>query len=279
MIERLDTGRARTHLEMALERATQSRRSRDRDLHRLVSAVLLARTTGADDALSALHAPVPSAGRVRLIERSSTALEAQLLLALGASRRPARLLHDARAIDVVPVAIDIALASDDVAAARRQLDEWRVHEVDLFGAVDRGIREALVLDAESRPADSNRAMVDAINLAAQEAIRSPFVDAPGAARLVRRCHAALHQPFVSSILESSSLATRPLANQRLPEPLTERELTILEFLPSRLGNSELATELYVSVNTLKTHLRHIYRKLGVADRDAAVERADELGLL
>jgi LuxR family maltose regulon positive regulatory protein len=50
-------------------------------------------------------------------------------------------------------------------------------------------------------------------------------------------------------------------------------------LPTRLSNRELATQLYVSVNTVKTHLRNIYRKLDVADRDAAIVRATELGLL
>jgi LuxR family maltose regulon positive regulatory protein len=63
------------------------------------------------------------------------------------------------------------------------------------------------------------------------------------------------------------------------EPLTERELEVVAFLPTRLTNAEVASELYVSANTLKTHLARIYRKLGVSTRDEAIERCGELGLL
>ena len=55
--------------------------------------------------------------------------------------------------------------------------------------------------------------------------------------------------------------------------LTTRERTVLRYLPTRLSNREIASELYVSMNTLKTHLRSTYRKLGVESRAAAVERA------
>jgi LuxR family maltose regulon positive regulatory protein len=59
----------------------------------------------------------------------------------------------------------------------------------------------------------------------------------------------------------------------LVEPLTERELDVLRFLPSRLTIREIAAELYVSVNTLKFHLRMIYRKLGVRSRAEAAAYA------
>jgi LuxR family maltose regulon positive regulatory protein len=62
----------------------------------------------------------------------------------------------------------------------------------------------------------------------------------------------------------------------LIEPLTERELDVLRFLPSRLTIREIATELYVSVNTLKFHLRMIYRKLGVRSRAEAAAYARSL---
>lgn len=62
----------------------------------------------------------------------------------------------------------------------------------------------------------------------------------------------------------------------LPDPLTPRERELLPYLSSRLTNRELARELYVSLNTVKTHLKHIYQKLGVASRDEAVERIREL---
>jgi LuxR family transcriptional regulator, maltose regulon positive regulatory protein len=64
-----------------------------------------------------------------------------------------------------------------------------------------------------------------------------------------------------------------------PERLTERELAILALLPTPLSQRELAGSLFVSQNTLKTHLRAVYRKLGVDSRDQAVLRARSLGLL
>ena len=72
---------------------------------------------------------------------------------------------------------------------------------------------------------------------------------------------------------------RPKAATNMVDELTPRELTILRLLPSRLNVSEIATELYVSPNTVKGHVKAIYRKLGVNERAVAVQRARELGLL
>ena len=63
------------------------------------------------------------------------------------------------------------------------------------------------------------------------------------------------------------------------EPLTERERIVLGYLPSRLSNAEIAAELDLSLNTVKTHLKHIYRKLGTNGRNDAIEAAERLGLL
>jgi LuxR family maltose regulon positive regulatory protein len=63
------------------------------------------------------------------------------------------------------------------------------------------------------------------------------------------------------------------------EKLTERERAILALLPGPQSQRELANTLFVTPNTLKTHLRAIYRKLGVVSRTEAVARARALGLL
>ena len=63
------------------------------------------------------------------------------------------------------------------------------------------------------------------------------------------------------------------------EQLTSRERDVMRLLPSRLTLREIASELYVSQNTLKFHLRVIYRKLGVNSRAEAVETARRLRLL
>ena len=63
------------------------------------------------------------------------------------------------------------------------------------------------------------------------------------------------------------------------EPLTQREKRVLRPLPTHLSASGIASELYVSSNIVKTHIRHIYDKLGVHRRAEAVERARCLGLV
>jgi LuxR family maltose regulon positive regulatory protein len=71
---------------------------------------------------------------------------------------------------------------------------------------------------------------------------------------------------------------RPVT-QPLFEPLTERELEVLGLLRTELNGPEIARELVVSLNTMRTHTKNIYSKLGVNNREAAVRRAEELDLL
>ena len=68
------------------------------------------------------------------------------------------------------------------------------------------------------------------------------------------------------------------ASQELIEPLSARELDVLRLLGTDLDGPEIARELVVSLNTMRTHTRNIYAKLGVSNRRAAVRRAQELGL-
>jgi LuxR family maltose regulon positive regulatory protein len=65
----------------------------------------------------------------------------------------------------------------------------------------------------------------------------------------------------------------------LIEPLSERELEVLRLLPTNLTSPAIARELYISRNTVRSHIGHIYDKLGVHSRAEAVQRAQELGLL
>ncbi len=72
---------------------------------------------------------------------------------------------------------------------------------------------------------------------------------------------------------------RSTGNVGLVEPLSDREMSVLRYLPSRLSNREIGAELFVSLNTVKSHLKTIYRKLDVERRDEAVRRARQLGLI
>ena len=67
--------------------------------------------------------------------------------------------------------------------------------------------------------------------------------------------------------------------ESLREPLTESEMRVLRYLLTDLSKQEIANELYVSVNTVKTHVKHVYAKLGARTRRQAIARARELGLL
>jgi LuxR family maltose regulon positive regulatory protein len=71
----------------------------------------------------------------------------------------------------------------------------------------------------------------------------------------------------------------PPANQSLIEPLSERELDVLRMLRSELSGPEIASHLMISLNTLRTHTKNIYKKLGENNRRSAVRRAKELDLL
>jgi LuxR family maltose regulon positive regulatory protein len=86
--------------------------------------------------------------------------------------------------------------------------------------------------------------------------------------------AALQQAVVSG-----NRKTRPPKPQPLLEPLTNRELDTLELLGKRLSNKEIARELSLSVETVKTHLQNIFQKYGVDNRRDAIDKARELGLL
>lgn len=85
-------------------------------------------------------------------------------------------------------------------------------------------------------------------------------------------------PAFAANVEATLDRVRAAAAMTFEAP-TDAELNVLRLLPSGLTQREIGRRLYLSVNTVKTHVRALYRKLGVASRDAAVERAAALGLL
>ena len=70
-----------------------------------------------------------------------------------------------------------------------------------------------------------------------------------------------------------------LIPQPLVEPLSERELEVLQLIAEGLTNQEVATRLFLTLNTVKVHTRNIYGKLGVNNRTQAVAQARALGIL
>ncbi len=85
--------------------------------------------------------------------------------------------------------------------------------------------------------------------------------------------------LIAAGLHARKLAPSRPHNPGLPDPLTDAELGVLEKLPQRLTYVDMASDLHLSLNTVKTHLRHTYMKLGVTSRSSAVKRAASRGLL
>ena len=87
--------------------------------------------------------------------------------------------------------------------------------------------------------------------------------------------------IVSALLDDTERRLRTGARQPAApgEALSERELVILRLLAAGLTKPEIANELYISYNTVKTHTRTIYRKLGTSAREDAIEHARALGLI
>ena len=95
-------------------------------------------------------------------------------------------------------------------------------------------------------------------------------------------HETAHGALLADIVDLLRGASTPSTErQRLsqPEELSPSELRVLRFLPTNLTRPEIAQELYVSINTVNTHIRNIYSKLGARDRSSAVQSARELRLL
>ena len=103
----------------------------------------------------------------------------------------------------------------------------------------------------------------------------PVVNAALAALPLARLHPALHEHFVGA----RAPGNRSTGAAPLLEALTSRELSVLELLPSHLSYAQIGERLYISVNTVKSNLKAVYRKLGVASRHEAVEAARMMGIL
>jgi LuxR family maltose regulon positive regulatory protein len=153
--------------------------------------------------------------------------------------------------------------------------------------------ELSLLDAWSSLATSrSRAehqVLRAAELAGANGLTTALVDAPEelltfAAQVARQ---QVHDPLITLVRTAARTRTerRAMADDRAPSPslvdrsLTRGDLQLLALLPTRPPYAAIATELGISVNTVKTRLRRLYAKLGVHDRDAAIDVATRLGLV
>lgn len=139
--------------------------------------------------------------------------------------------------------------------------------------------QAWLSSVEDSADESRRDLVEAMELGEQHSLVELFVQAgPAVVQLVAEVEGVTADFREAILRRSRESMPRSVANE-LIDPLTDRELEILLYLPSRATNSEMAERCYVSVNTIKTHMAHIYRKLDVINRNGAIRRAQEIGLL
>jgi LuxR family transcriptional regulator, maltose regulon positive regulatory protein len=241
----------------------------------------LARAAQTQSRLTGVHALAPriigwlaaTQARVGMLDDARTTL-------IGFSTEPGRMgaVHNARAA--------ICLADGEPAAA---LDALRAVR-DLAPGLVPGftlVESHLLAGTAHLQLGDRVAAADAAEaaLAAAEPDRLIFPFAmTGAAELLDALprHATAHGALLADIVDllRGDRASSVDRDPRLPqEELSPAELRVLRYLPTNLTRAEIARELYVSVNTVNTHVRNIYSKLGARDRSSAVERARELRLL
>ncbi|WP_433386856.1 LuxR C-terminal-related transcriptional regulator [Micromonospora sp. KLBMP9576] len=205
----------------------------------------------------------------------------------------ARELLTERVRDTAPAPLAVALArvevgAGDPRAAGYALPDWESPEAAGWPLPVR--LEAAVLDAVlARDAGderrAGRVLERALDLAGPEGFRRVFTRAGPGVRDLLAAHldaGTAHWSTVSDLVRGADAPAERAPAPRaaaLDEPLTERELTILRYLQSILSNVEIAAELSLSVNTVKTHVRNIYRKLDAGRRREAVRRARDLHLI
>jgi len=222
---------------------------------------------------------------------AARALQAQTLAGLGDAPAARAVLETASAAEREFAETRIALAAIHLAERdpRGTLDALapaRAGEAPVIA--DYSLPNGFVVDAlardmlgESRAAEDD--VEHALDLAEPQALILPFLITPARELLERHPrHRTAHAALLANVLDvlaGAALPGRRGEPAELAEDLTESEIRVLRYLPSNLSAPEIAAAVFLSTSTVKTHMRHIYEKLGAHKRTEAVERARELGLL
>jgi LuxR family maltose regulon positive regulatory protein len=220
-----------------------------------------------------------------------TALRIQTLLQRGALAAAAQL---AEAHNLPLSRARLSLAQHDPKAAFAQLAPVR-QQAETNDWADLRLQvlllQALAHQAADEPGQAVQTIGEALALAAPGDLLRPFVDeGPAMAKLLRQAMkdgvASLFAQQVLAAFGETAVAQPPTAQSAAPsiaqpivDPLSARELEVLKLLTSGLTGPEIARELMISLNTLRTHTKNIYAKLGVNSRRLAVRRAQELDLI
>jgi LuxR family maltose regulon positive regulatory protein len=246
------------------------------------------------DQVAALHNPVP-AERARLLLAQGD-LQAALDWVTGRKLSDVDELCYPHERDYLVFA-RVLLAQNAPERALRlleRLDAMAQDQARIESVIEARSLMALVLAALGERARALGSLGEALALARPEGYIRVFAD-EGApmATLLRQINGEL-RPFALQVLAalpsqdkesgdqpgaSASLSPNLAVSQSLVEPLTERELDVLRALAAGQSNRAIAQQLYLSIATVKVHLKHIYRKLAVSSRTEALARVRELNLL
>ena len=284
-LEKGDPGHASLSLHEGIVRSEANRRSQLSWFGHLQTALLQEadgkRELALETVLSArsdLGAAAPPVVADRLV-----ALHGRLLRLGGSAEHAQRSLRNASPRSG-PVAFELvaaALTLGDADLARKLVDEFPgcSDAVRPLARVEELLLAAWLSETEGSADIARRQLGEAMAIAEGHSLVETFVRAgPTTVRMVFELPDT-HSAFRRQILRRAHALARPSPGSELAEPMTVRELEILSYLPSRLTNTELADHFYVSVNTIKTHMVHIYRKLGVTNRNAAVSRGQKIGVI
>jgi LuxR family maltose regulon positive regulatory protein len=221
----------------------------------------------------------------------------QTLVRLGQTGRAEQALaelgeHERASAEMRTAVAALRLASDDPRAAADALAP--VLDGSLSGVRRVPMVTALLLEARARDAlgdqaAAGRVLERALDITESSGIVLPFLLDPAPALLERhRRYRTAHPALISRILNlpggyggspPGSAVLGGIVPPKVTEQLSDSETRVLRYLPTHLTAPEIANELYLSVNTVSTHTRHLYAKLGVHSRHEAVDRARALGLL
>jgi LuxR family maltose regulon positive regulatory protein len=264
---------------------------------------------GGLQALAVAWVDVGSGGLPPLFASTFTLLEAELRLALGDVRGASRLVPAPSRPTPAPawtaaVRAKLHLANGDAADAAAAIGPYA------SGQAPASLRaaEACLLHARALRTLGNRGASEcyverALRLADVEGLRLPFLVNAALVRDLLVSHLASGTAHTAMIAEltgaevtgaaltgaaltgaaltgaAQAPAAPPPRRRAGVDPLTEREIVVLRHLRSMMSTAEIASMLCVSANTVKTHVKNVYRKLGVSRRRDAVRRAQEVGLI
>ena len=211
------------------------------------------------------------------------AVEARLLLAGGELDQAEQLVSPEGGPVPVPlppelgaVAVQLAVVRGDLDAARLRLDEWASWALDTRSTLEHDLWTAVLALEEGSQSDAIRIAGPALERAEADGHRRLVLDLGGpVARLVRVVARVAPSTAVERIADAMAARGEAVTS---PAGLSQRELDVVRYLPTSLSSTQIAAGLYISQNTLKSHLSSIYRKLEVSDRRAAARRAEQLGL-